>query len=230
MNYLDDERLDALSADYVLGTMQGLARRRFLRLMQSYQKVRERVWHWEQLLAPMNDRVAEQTPPSRVWNEINRHIGVADTSIPAANDDGNKNIKSWAGGFATAAVLLLAVFLISPEPTVAPAPMVEQVAVFTVDEQPLWLVEVADNELTMQATGAVGVTDVNDYELWVVPADGSAPVSLGLLPEEGRLTRTLAVNTIAMDIQALAVSRELPGGSVTGTPGEVLYVTGLTVL
>lgn len=230
MNYLEDERLDALAADYVLGTMHGHARRRFLRLMQSYQKVRERVWQWEQLLSPMNARVEDKTPPSRVWNEISRRIGTVDTSVPAANDDGTHGMKAWAGGFATAAVMLLAVFLIRPEPAVEVAPLIEQVAVFTQDDQPLWLVEVAGDELTLQATDAVDVSDAHDYELWIVPADGGAPVSLGLLPEEGRLTRTLAINTIAMDIQAVAVSRELPGGSVTGSPGEVLYMTGLTIL
>ena len=67
MNYVNDERLDALAADYVMGTMQGQARRRFVRLMQAYQKVRERVWHWEQLLAPMNGKIESRQPPERVW-------------------------------------------------------------------------------------------------------------------------------------------------------------------
>jgi len=135
MNYLNDERLDALAADYVMGTMQGQARRRFVRLMQAYQKVRERVWHWEQLLAPMNGRIEAQQPPERVWQEISRRIGFIDITQTAANDEPqNKGVMAWAGGFATAAVLLIGVFLMRPEPTVAPGvipeTMIEQVAVF----------------------------------------------------------------------------------------------------
>ncbi|HCG78975.1 MAG TPA: hypothetical protein DE015_07160 [Oceanospirillales bacterium] len=235
MNYLNDERLDALAADYVMGTMQGQARRRFVRLMQAYQKVRERVWHWEQLLAPMNARVEDQQPPERVWQEISRRIGFIDTTQTAANDEPpGKGVMAWAGGFATAAVLLIGVFLMRPDPTVVPGvvpeTMIEQVAVFTQDDQPLWLMEVAGNELTVQATAAVETSDQHDYELWIVPEDGSAPVSLGLMPESGRITRALAVNTHDIAIKAVAVSLEAPGGSVTGAPGEVLYVTGLTIL
>ncbi|MEK9713829.1 MAG: anti-sigma factor [Thalassolituus sp.] len=231
MNYLNDERLDALAADYVMGTMEGRARRRFVRLMQTYQKVRERVWHWEQLLAPMNARIEDQMPPERVWQEISRRVGFIDTTQVAANDAAPlKGLMAWAGGFATAAVLLLGVFLLRPDPVMVPAAMTEQMAVFTQGEQPLWLMEVSGNELTVQATAAVQASDEHDYELWIVPEDGSAPVSLGLMPENGRITRALAVNTHDIAIKAVAVSLEAPGGSVTGAPGEVLYVTGLTIL
>jgi len=233
MNYLNDERLDALAADYVMGTMHGRARLRFMRLMQTYHKVRERVWHWEQLLAPMNEKVAPLTPPGHVWEEISRRIGFLESGLPtaAANDESpSKGLFAWAGGFASAAVLLLGIFIITPEQTVPTAPLTEQVAVFKEGEQPLWLMEVSGNELTVQATSAVTASEDHDYELWIVPEDGSAPVSLGLMPEDGRVTRMLAVNTHDIAIKAVAVSLEAPGGSVTGAPGEVLYVTGLTIL
>jgi len=233
MNYLNDERLDALAADYVMGTMQGKARQRFVRLMQRYQKAREFVWRWEQLLAPMNETAHDQAPPARVWSEINRRIGLPLTEVPAANDASVfSRIRTWSGGFATAAVLLLGVFMLREQaPVTEPViSLTEQVAVFSQGEQPLWLMEVSGNELTVQATAAVQASDEHDYELWIVPEDGSAPVSLGLMPENGRITRALAVNTHDIAIKAVAVSLEAPGGSVTGAPGEVLYVTGLTIL
>ena len=229
MNYLKDERLDALAADYVMGTMQGLARARFIRLMQSYQKVRERVWLWEQMLAPMNERLPSQKPPARVWNEISQRLGfTAMDSQVAANDDTKSPWFAWGGGFATAAVLIMGIFFLMP--ITEQTTLTEQVAVFKDGNQPLWLMEVSDGELTVQATSAVAMSDEYDYELWIVPADGGSPISLGLVPESGMLSRTLAVNTRDMAIKAMAVSRELPGGSVTGLPGEVLYVTELTIL
>ena len=229
MNYLKDERLDALASDYVMGTMQGLARARFIRLMQTYQKVRERVWFWEQMLAPMNERLPLQTPPAHVWNEISRRIGFSamDNQV-AANDETKSPWFPWGGGFATAAVLIMGIFFLMP--VTEPVSLTEQVAVFKDGNQPLWLMEVSDGELTVQATSAVAMSDEYDYELWIVPADGGSPISLGLVPESGMLSRTLAVNTRDMAIKAMAVSRELPGGSVTGLPGEVLYVTELTIL
>lgn len=229
MNYLNDERLDALAADYVMGTMVGAARQRFLRLMQSYQKVRERVWHWEQLLSPMNARLPLVPPPERVWSEVSRRIGFVNThEQEAANDAQSTPWYAWGGGFATAAVLLLGVFLLMP--TLQTSSLTEQVAVFKDGDQPLWLMEVSQGVLTVQASSAVTVSDEYDYELWIVPADGGSPISLGLVPESGQLSRMLAVNTHDIAIKAMAVSRELPGGSVSGLPGEVLYVTELTVL
>jgi|TARA_B110000211_G_scaffold111453_1_gene129494 anti-sigma-K factor RskA len=229
MNYLKDERLDALASGYVIGTMQGLARERFIRLMQTYPAVRERVWFWEQMLAPLNERLPLQTPPVHVWNEISRRIGFsAMDSQVAANDETKSPWFVWGGGFATAAVLIIGIFFLMP--VTEPVSFKEQVAVFKDGDQPLWLMEVSDGELTVQATSAVATSDEYDYELWIVPADGGSPISLGLVPESGILSQTLAVNTHDMAIKAMAVSRELPGGSVTGSPGEVLYVTELTIL
>jgi anti-sigma-K factor RskA len=229
MNYLKDERLDALASDYVMGTMQGLARERFIRLMQTYPAVRERVWFWEQMLAPLNERLPLQSPPPHMWNEISQRLGfTAMDSQVAANDDTKSPWFAWGGGFATAAVLIMGIFFLMP--ITEQTTLTEQVAVFKDGNQPLWLMEVSDGELTVQATNAVATSDEYDYELWIVPADGRSPISLGLVPESGMLSRTLAVNTRDMAIKAMAVSRELPGGSVTGLPGEVLYVTELTIL
>ena len=55
-------------------------------------------------------------------------------------------------------------------------------------------------------------------------------MSLGLIPESGSLTRDRLAALDTLQIAALAVSREQPGGSVTGLPGEVLFTAQLTTL
>ncbi|MEX2320328.1 MAG: anti-sigma factor, partial [Saccharospirillum sp.] len=87
-----------------------------------------------------------------------------------------------------------------------------------------------DNSLMVTSTRQVTASTERDYELWLVAADGRAPVSLGLLPEAGQ--RQLARNALfdEVEVSALAVSREPEGGSPTGQPTEVLYSAQLVEL
>ena len=69
----------------------------------------------------------------------------------------------------------------------------------------------------------------SDYELWALPK-GGAPVSLGVLPAAGGLSRTLTPTQMQALLHStqVAVSIEPLGGSPTGQPtGDVLYVAAL---
>ena len=233
MNYLNEERLDALASRYVVGQMKGQARSRFRTLMQTYQKVRERVWYWERLLSPMNDSIPPRQPDDAVWAAIEQRLwpDAAISTTLAANDEPSVTSPRWQILLPVAASLLLGVLLIAQinrDP--AAVPMVTEVAVIQSDNQPLWLVEMTATQMTVRATQQVEQRNDADYELWIVPADGTAPVSLGLIPESGSLTRDRLAALDTLQIAALAVSREQPGGSVTGLPGEVLFTAQLTTL
>lgn len=233
MNYLNEERLDALASRYVVGQMKGQARSRFRTLMQTYQKVRERVWYWERLLSPMNDSIPPRQPDDAVWTAIEQRLwpDAAISTTQAANDEPSAGASRWQVVLPIAASLLLGVLLIAQinrDP--AAVPMVTEVAVIQSDNQPLWLVEMTATQMTVRATQQVEQRNDADYELWIVPADGTAPVSLGLIPESGSLTRDRVAALDTLQIAALAVSREQPGGSVTGLPGEVLFTAQLTTL
>ncbi len=68
------------------------------------------------------------------------------------------------------------------------------------------------------------------HELWALPANGGAPVSLGLMPHTGaeRRTLTAAQRAELASAKQLAVSLEPSGGSPTGAPtGPVLLVAAL---
>ena len=48
MNYLKEERLNALAAEYVVGTLRGKARTRYQKLMMQYQAFSDATAPWEQ--------------------------------------------------------------------------------------------------------------------------------------------------------------------------------------
>ena len=47
MNYLKEERLNALAAEYVVGTLRGKARTRYQKLMMQYQDVDMVISQWK---------------------------------------------------------------------------------------------------------------------------------------------------------------------------------------
>ena len=65
----------------------------------------------------------------------------------------------------------------------------------------------------------------NLFELWILPSDKSKPISLGLLPQQGKKTVKVPAQLLALlQTSGLAVSLEPIGGSPTGQPtGAVLY-------
>ena len=66
MNYQDQELLDALAVDFILGAMKGAARKRFQRLMMANTQVRKTVWRWEQHLNPLAESLPATTPNNAV--------------------------------------------------------------------------------------------------------------------------------------------------------------------
>jgi anti-sigma-K factor RskA len=68
------------------------------------------------------------------------------------------------------------------------------------------------------------------YELWVLPAAGGAPVSLGLLPARGDLSRVLNAQqqVLLRTAMNVAVSLEPGGGSRNGAPTQVLFAAAVS--
>lgn len=230
MNYLAEERRNALAAEYVLGTLRGQARRRYQRLMMESQLISETTWLWEQYLNGLGESVPPVSPSSEVWESIQSRLGFTDTE---ANNEQvvtlhKARARRWrtVSGVAAAAAFIIAVLFGTSEPPVVATP--SHIAVVNnADAEPLWLIEVSTDTLSVRSTANLSERADKDFELWMVPANGDAPVSLGLLPESGRWDRTVPAILLSPDITALAVSLEPPGGSPTGVPTEVLHIAPL---
>jgi anti-sigma-K factor RskA len=226
MNYLKPERLDALAAQYVLGTLPRAARNRVDRLSQGNESVAAAIRIWQNRLMPLAESLPAVDPPERVWAAILRRIhGQRESGSIWAN------LSLWRGltlaGFATA--VALSVILLTPR---SEAPVETLVVVLAgKDAQPALLAS-ADRSgrvLTVKALAAVQPASDRVLQLWALPEQGS-PRSLGLLPASGaglslvRLDLPAPAGQALQNIPALAVSLEPLGGSPTGLPtGPVLY-------
>ncbi|MFO7527410.1 MAG: anti-sigma factor [Marinobacter sp.] len=224
------ERIEALAAEYVLGSLRGAARRRFEEWMMESAWVRREVWFWEEKLGGLAEDVPENQPPASVWRNIERRLWGAEERAGQREPRGIGRWfwPSWSV-LATAGVLVLAVLFVQQ-----PRPTGDQLsgAIIQADlEDPLWLVSEsgAENLLKLRSIAASEAEPGKDYELWVVPENGE-PLSLGVIPAGG--VHQVRLNDEARKAlsqsRTLAISLELRGGSPTGAPtGPILHVTKL---
>lgn len=73
--------LNELSAQYVLGTLQGPARRRFERLLPQRPDIAEHVADWEERLHRLAQALPPVAPTPEVWDALARQAGVS--ALPA---------------------------------------------------------------------------------------------------------------------------------------------------
>lgn len=224
MNYSTTEIKHQLAARYVIGSMRGSARKRFQRLLMTIPSLRDEVAFWEEHLYALTDTVPERRAPKRIWKNIEQRLGW----LP--KDPAKSSWWSWGFGLA-AALLLVNLFIFSPQ-QLQETQVFERVAVIQNDDaQTLWLIQQDEQTLRVRAVGNIELRAENDYELWMLPQSGSAPISLGLLPQQGVRSLTVAATINLNDVAALAVSREPLGGSPLAVPsGPVVYTTDLVAL
>jgi anti-sigma-K factor RskA len=226
MNYLDPERLEALAAQYVLGTLSRPARDRLEHLSRENESVAAAIRAWQNRLLPLADSLPPVDPPARVWPAILRRVHGQRESSSIWD-----NLGLWRGltlaGFATA--LALSVILLTPR---SEAPLETLVVVLAGQDARPALVATADRAgrvLTVKPLAAVQPASDRVLQLWALPQQGN-PRSLGLLPASTsglglvRLDLPAPAGQALQNIPALAVSLEPLGGSPTGLPtGPVLY-------
>jgi len=228
MRYDDQNLREMLAAEYVLGTLRGAARRRYEKLLQARPDWQQAHDWWATRLHLLAQTAPAVAPPSRVWRGIEARVYGGRPSL----------VSGWWRAFAlgSSTLALALAFLLATnllQKPVAPAVVTEPatVAVLNNDQaKPAWLLSLAKDKsgkTEMRVVTLPGVAPVSgkSFELWVLPADKSAPVSLGLLPIEGTGLLHIA-GDIAPILKSggLAVSLEPKGGSPTGQPtGAVLY-------
>jgi len=237
MKHDDPKLIDALAAEYVLGTLDGPARRRFERWRASEWHVERRVQAWEERLAGLALRLTPMRPSPHVWTQIEKRIGVAAAHGPRHPqhdvDDGRAVRRRPTQWRALAAGITLFVVIVGGFTAwrLTQGPQLQQLATLSSPGAVIaaWQIDAdADlRHLRMVALGGAAPQAGKSFELWALPDSGSAPVSLGLMPEKGRAERELseAQRQALLGASKVAVSLEPQGGSTTGAPtGPVLFV------
>ena len=222
----DAAQVEYLAAEYVLGTLQGPARRRFDRLITDRADVRFSVWRWERHLNGFATGLEPRKPPRRVWKNVRRRI---DLSQPAMTPFRGRWRGFWLALSTAIAAAWLAVALL-------PAPTAERMAVFAdQNAEALWVIsaDLDQGLIQTEAVNAPALASNTSYELWVLPAEGP-PLSLGLLPViAGSVETQISEQLVAALAGAgrLAISVEPVGGSPTGLPtGPVIYQASLVTI
>ena len=232
MKYENPELRDRLAAEYALGTLRGLARRRFQKVMAGDPALRDLSLQWEMRLNDMAAVVKPVTPRPQLWQSIDRALGPLPRpqhERPGLLSGLWESLGFWRasafGGFAVAAALILFI-AIGRAPV---APETRYIAVLIDDKATPVLVAslvAEDGKLSIKSVKPTNVAADKDLELWLVPQQGTSVRSLGVL--KGMQALVKLTEGDASDLSQggkLAVSLEPAGGSPTGTAtGPILYV------
>lgn len=232
----ENDTLDALAAQYVLGVLTEAARRRFERDMMKHWRVRQAVWYWERQLQTLAERSPAVAAPPHAWKALSHRLWPPRPSpvMPAWR---HWFWPGWSLAATAVAILLLAVTLRWQTQFAPPVAEEQWLAVVqSAQAEPLWLVD-TDARATSLRLKAVAAPTIEkgkatdkDYELWLLPQQGT-PQSIGILPTgEVEITVRLSAEQFKALLQnkTLAISIEPKGGSPTGLPtGPVVYQSKL---
>ncbi|MFL6606040.1 MAG: anti-sigma factor domain-containing protein [Steroidobacteraceae bacterium] len=203
--------IDSLAAEYVLGTLRGLARRRFEKWRATTPLVQERCRFWEENLMQLAKGIRPIRPSAHVWQGIRARLNLT-TREPR---------RRTARALAIAASVLLVAGLsaLLYWRSFGPGKLVEVATISTPTGLQMWEVDVYSGRLIVHTGQLPPHPTDRDFELWALPAGGK-PVSLGLLPTTGTAQRTLTTvqQQALANASLVAVTVEPLGGSPTGQP------------
>lgn len=225
----DDE---ALAAEMALGLLEGpeaaAAAERMARDPEFARAVRD----WQERLAGLAEALVPVMAPARARQAIRERLGHAQPPLsrdPLARAVGWRRRGAALAGLA--AVAASVAFLALPglrQEAVPPASYRAELVTEGRGMQVMARVEGREFTLHMQ-TGTP--PEDRDLEIWWLASEGSAPVSIGLVPRAGTMRRTLPEGLAPASGVRIALSDEPLGGSLTGTAtGPVVAVAPLTSL
>jgi anti-sigma-K factor RskA len=246
----DVDDIDALAAEYVLGTLDASERAQVAARRQREPALDAAIAAWEQRLAPLADLVPAVEPPPSVWAGIESRLaqstrtGLSPAALQAAStgDDGTNIIKlqrrltTWRRAAVAASALAASLLVtIGLRETTRSATPRNFVAVFQKDDAlPSFLlsIDLETRQLTIKPVSA-DTPAGKSYQLWIAAAPmgeppATKPRSLGVLEGRGLMTKAALSSydkaVVEVETATFGVSLEPAGGSPTGQPtGPVFH-------
>lgn len=218
----EHDDLEALAAEYVLGTLDPAERLAFEARLSGDVALRAAVSRWAVRLQPLADAVPAAEAKPELIDAVLARI---DATVPPLTGSANvvalrRSLRRWRlmATAAAAAALIFAVFAVTDRRS----PGGEYVAMLTPDGgSPSFVVTVdtVANTMSIRRVAGEGPTSGRSYELWAVEPE-APPQSLGVV-DTVSMTRPLPY---APDGLVFAISDEPEGGSPTGSAtGEIMF-------
>jgi anti-sigma-K factor RskA len=235
-----------MAAEWALGLLEG---EELLAARGKYATDPDFAWRkewWDNWFAPLTDAMPGAEPSAQVWDGIAARISaqqaatvaVGETPAPSNVVALEARVRRWqwvAGISSMAAAVALALFAFGPgrSPVEAPTQIAAApplVATVPIGETGLRLDVTYIPESERMLVAAIGLTadGVHDHELWLVPADGGALQSLGVVaPGEVRsMVLPAAVTAQLGDGASLVLTREPIGGKPEGVDAGPVVAKG----
>ena len=215
--------LDALCGEYLLGTLRGRARSRFERALREEPLVAKRLHLLSGTYMPTPSDRFQVTPRPDGLARLRRELQL-DAAVRRPWYARLAPLQ-WSGAAVAALALAVGIGLTLLRPG---EPTFTAIAQLSGDAAPAVTAALSEDRRQMQlrATRAQRPAAGLSYELWLIPAEGGAPLSLGTVEQlDARIRLSPAQSERLREGARLAISVEPAGGSPTGSPtGPVILV------
>lgn len=236
-----------MAAEWALGLLEG---EELLAARGKYATDPDFAWRkewWDNWFAPMTDAMPGAEPGEHVWDSIAARVSprpaAAGSTAPGAPASNVIALETrvrrwqWMAGLSSAAAALALVWIAMvpgrapvdapPVQMAAAAPMV---ATVPIGETGLRLDVTYIPESEKMLVAAIGLTrdGVHDHELWLVPAGGGTPESLGVVApgEVHSMVLPQALANKLGDGASLVLTREPIGGKPEGVDAGPVVAKG----
>ncbi len=217
--HIDDPGDDVLAAEFALGLLDGEELRAAHARLLGDRAFAADVAAWQERLSGLADGFDPVPPPAGARAAIEKRL------FGAAPTPGLGLWKALAG-FATVAAAAFAFLAFLPQNITPPALFVSDIVA---EDGSLSVLAVVDATAhTLRVTRTTGSPEQGRaLEIWGIPADGTPPVSFGVLPESGTTVFQVPDALLGKAVGlTLAISDEPAGGSPTGQPTGAILATG----
>jgi anti-sigma-K factor RskA len=239
MKYNSPDLIEQLAAEYVLGTLHGGARRRFVRLLADRADVRMAVSSWQARLTPLANSIAPVQPPAHVWKAISTQTLPRAAATDMSSSWSWLRPASWGLGGIAAGVALSAVALFTAPTLFMTA---DKIAMFSGEKLPQSYVGVLTDAqgngrllvsslrhgktVTLKVIGKGDLgTDAAPLQLWALPppdVNGGKPFLLAAVPVKGSGIAMLPDTSEKLLSKVSKLSVTQINTAAPGTPGEVV--------
>lgn len=226
-----EEQDDALAAELALGLLEGDEAQDAVARLAEDPGFAQAVRDWQERLAGLAEGLTPVMAPARARQGIREKLGHGLAPLSDAPADGRRwwqrPIPALAGLAAVAAVALL--LWMPAETPVPPTAGPDYQAQLVAEDSDLRVAARLEGDEMEIALEQGAPPEGRDYEIWWIRPDGSAPISLGLVPHQGNARMTLPPELDPSEGIRIALTDEPAGGSPQGVAtGPVVAIADLT--